>query len=269
MNDHEDFRVDFAALIANELPDDRRTEVEAHLDGCSECNEVMTELRETADLAVALPLEYRPPRRLEETTFALIELEREKEQRTATLRPVKSPTSSRWSRSEREARRRWFSPRALLAPGLAAVFIALAVISASLWVQKSDLEDQLDQAGNGSGEGVAQVELVAANSGGTTATARLVHLEGENLRIELDTSNLPAPPKDYHYELWLGTGEDGWASAGTFETTGEDGEFVFMTAVDPLKFPVLDITLEREDGAPERDGRGVMRGRVDLSEVGA
>jgi Anti-sigma-K factor rskA/Putative zinc-finger len=265
MSAHDDFLVDIPGLLAGELPDARKVEVEQHFAGCADCSVVFTEMSETVNFASALPLEYQPPQRLEEKTFALIEMEREKEQRT--VRTVPEP--ARWSRARDEARRRWFSPRALLAPGLAAVFIALAVVSASLWAQKSDLENQLEQERGGSGEEVAEVELVAAADADTQATARLIQLDGENLRIELDTSNLPAPPKDYHYELWLGTGEDGWASAGTFETSGEDGEFTFMTAVDPLKFPVVDITLEREDGAPERDGQGVMRGRVDLSEIGA
>ena len=266
MSAHDDVLMDLPGLLSNELADDRKTEIEQHLTGCAECNTVCAELSEAVNFAAVLPLEFQPPQRLEEKTFALIELEREREQRTA-LRPV--PETARWSRARDEVKRRWFSPRALLAPGLAAMFIALAVVSASLWAQNSDLEDQLEQAQGASGSEVAEVELVAAADPDTQATARLIELEGNNLRIELDTSNLPAPPKDYHYELWFGTGDDGWASAGTFETGGADESFEFMTAVDPLKFPVIDITLERENGAPERDGQGVMRGRIDLSEIGA
>lgn len=267
MSTHEDVRVDLPGLLAGELDEDRTREIEQHLSDCAECSAVRAELAEAKELAAILPLEYRPPRRLEEKTFAMIEVEREKEQRVANLRSA--PDTSRWPGMRNEARRSWFSPRTLLAPGLAALFIALAVVSASLWMQKSDLEDELQRAQADTGEQVAEVKLVAAADEDTSATARLVALDGENLKIELDTSNLPAPPKDYHYELWLGTGEDGWASAGTFQTAGSDDRFEFMTAVDPLDFPVIDITLEREDGAPERDGRPVMRGRVDLSEIGA
>ena len=270
MNACDDIRLDLPAYVSNELSETRKLFVDSHLAECDECSAVLAELSEASELAAALPLEFRPPRRLEEKTFALIELEREKEQRAAPLGTRPSPTTTRLGRAAEESRRRWFSPRVLLAPGLAAAFITLAVVAASLWAQNSDLEQQLEQAtGESSGESVAQIELTAGADTDVQATAELIELEGDNFKIVLDTSELPAPPKDYHYELWLGTGENGWASAGTFVSAGADETYEFMTAVDPLRFPVIDITLEREDGEPSRDGEDVMRGRVDLSEIGA
>ena len=269
MNACDDIRLDLPAYVSNELSETRKLFVDSHLAECDECRAVLAELTEASELAAALPLEFRPPRRLEEKTFALIELEREKEQRAASLgtRPV--PTT-RLGRAAEESRRRWFSPRTLLAPGIAAAFIALAIVSASLWAQNSDLEQQLEQAtGEGSGESVAEVELTTETDANVQATAELIELDEDNFRIVLETSELPAPPKDYHYELWLGTGEDGWASAGTFVAAGADETYEFMTAIDPVKFPIIDITLEREDGEPSRGGEDVMRGRLDLSEFGA
>ena len=266
MSPHDDVLLDLPAHLSNELPEARVLAVEAHLHECDDCRAIFQELTEAAELARALPLEFRPPRRLEEKTFALVELEREKEQR-ATERDI-APQQTRLGRATETARRRWFSPQALLAPGLAAAFIGLAIVAGSLWAQKTDLQQQLQQAQvDGSGEQVADVELTAGSDTNATANASLIDLEGDNFKIVLSTNELPPPPKDYHYELWLGTGDNGWASAGTFATAGAEETYEFMTAVDPTEFRLLDITLEREDGEPERDGQDVMRGELDLSEI--
>ncbi|MDQ4144843.1 MAG: anti-sigma factor [Actinomycetota bacterium] len=262
----DDRRLDLAAYVAGELEPDQHSDLERHLEGCAECRTELAEISDAAELAALLPFEFQPPRRLEERTFALIELEKERSAETNGRHAVERTSNVRsldWAPSRRRS-----GVRTLLAPGIAAAFVALAVMSMALWTRTNDLESQLAEARSDSGEAAVVVDLASSGDTQVSASARLVPIGDDNYRIVLDAEDLPAPPKGYHYELWFGSG-DGWASAGSFSSGGSDSTFEFQTAVDPVDFPIIDITLEPRDGQPERDGDEVMRGRIDISDLGA
>jgi anti-sigma factor RsiW len=264
MKAHDEVQVELVSYARNELSDSERHEVDDHLKGCADCRAELEEIQSAGAMASLMPLEFQPPRRLEERTFALLDLEREKQDV-----PAEAPSNVRtlsWDRP-RSTRRSGFGVRALLAPGIAAAFVAMAVLTLSLWSQTADLENRLAEAESGSSE-AAVVDLVSASDSDVGGTARLIELGEDNYRIVLEADDLPAPPNGYHYELWMGS-EDGWTSAGTFTDGDSDQSLEFRTAVDPVEFSIVDITLEPIDGKPNRGGKEIMRGTVDLSELGA
>jgi hypothetical protein len=83
--------------------------------------------------------------------------------------------------------------------------------------------------------------------------------------IELDTDELPILPTGEYYEVWfVAPGEnDGAAnriSAGTFHPDPDGRSSVrFAAAVDPAKFPTVEITAEPGDGNPAATGPVVLR----------
>ncbi|MDQ3955669.1 MAG: anti-sigma factor [Actinomycetota bacterium] len=262
MTIHDDLRLDLPAYVAGELPDDEREKIDRHLSSCSDCKGVYHEIEEAARLAAVAPLEFQPPRALEARTFALIDLE------TPTAERGMSPTSRSKSKTG-TGPRSWFRPRMILAPGMAAAFVAIALFSVSLWAQNSDLRDRLDQAQEETEpEGPSQlVELTSSDDRtDARATARLVHLGEDNYKIVLTTKDFPPPPLGYQYELWLG-GDKGWVSAGSFNTVRPNMTFDLQVGVDPVTFPVLDLTLEKANGDPNRSGQEVMRGEVDITKL--
>jgi Anti-sigma-K factor rskA/Putative zinc-finger len=260
MTIHDDLRIDLPAYVAGELSDDERGKIDRHLSSCGDCKAVYQEIEEATRLAAIAPLEFQPPRALEARTFALIDLETPATERTrAPASRAKSKTLA--------GPRSWFRPRMILAPGMAAAFIAIALFSASLWTQNNDLRDQLDQTQESGLEGPSQlVELTSDTQTDATATARLVHLGEDNYKIVLTTKNFPQPPRGYQYELWLG-GDKGWVSAGSFNTVNPNMTFDLQVGVDPVRFPVVDLTLERANGDPNRSGQEVMRGEVDITKL--
>jgi hypothetical protein len=83
--------------------------------------------------------------------------------------------------------------------------------------------------------------------------------------IELDTDDLPILPTGEYYEVWFVAPDenDGAAdriSAGTFHPDPDGRSSVrFAAAVDPAKFPTVEITAEPGDGNPAATGPVVLR----------
>ena len=261
MTIHDELRLNLPAYVAGELPDDEKDKIERHLSSCSDCKTIYHEIEEATRLAAIAPLEFQPPRTLEARTFALINLETPATERSAA-------PASRSKAKTLSGPRSWFRPRMILAPGMAAAFVAIALFSVSLWAQNNDLRGQLDQTQENTGPGGPSqlVQLTSSTATEARATARLVHLGEDNYKIVLTTEDFPPPPRGYQYELWLG-GDKGWVSAGSFNTVSPNMTFDLQVGVDPVRFPIVDLTLERADGDPNRGGEEVMRGEVDITKL--
>ena len=86
--------------------------------------------------------------------------------------------------------------------------------------------------------------------------------------VSLDTFDLPILPTSEYYEIWFVAPDDtpdspNRISAGTFHPD-DDGrsEVTFAAAVDPVKYPVVEITAEPGDGDPSPTGPVVMRVQI-------
>jgi Anti-sigma-K factor rskA len=101
---------------------------------------------------------------------------------------------------------------------------------------------------------------------GEPAAARLTVVRtGIGRVIELDTEVLPILPAGELYEVWfVGPAGEGQAapriSAGTFHPDPDGRSHVrFAAAVDPARYPTLEVTAEPGDGDPAATGPVVLR----------
>jgi Anti-sigma-K factor rskA len=152
------------------------------------------------------------------------------------------------------------SPRAserwLLAAAAAIALLAGVVVGAAV----------VDRTSGPTSAGVVEYDGTLAGTGGEASEARLTVVRtGIGRVIELDTDDLPILPTGEYYEVWfVAPGEnDGAAnriSAGTFHPDPDGRSSVrFAAAVDPAKFPTVEITAEPGDGNPAATGPVVLR----------
>ena len=105
-------------------------------------------------------------------------------------------------------------------------------------------------------------ELIA--QAGPEEAAAIVELLGSGRRISVDSENLKILPQGEFYELWfVGPGDSDTdpnrISAGTFHPDENGVTTVELhAAVDPEKFPGLEITAEPGDGNPDPTGPVVV-----------
>ena len=141
----------------------------------------------------------------------------------------------------------------------AAVVVGLAVGAASAWaLTRHDSDDRVAGA----------VEYAGPMDGpdGRTAAAELaVIATGIGRVVELDTDALPVLPTGEFYEVWFVALNDTAdapvrISAGTFHPDPDGRSHVQMTAaVDPRKYPVVEVTAEPSGGNPTTHGPVVLR----------
>ena len=93
----------------------------------------------------------------------------------------------------------------------------------------------------------------------------LVNLLGTGRQVDLESSSLPILPTGEYYELWfVGPGDrpdhPNRISAGTFHPDERgDANVVLHAAVDPSKYPLIEVTAEPGDGDPAATGDVALR----------
>ena len=144
----------------------------------------------------------------------------------------------------RPERRRWAPPR-LLAPALAAIALIAVGVAGTLAVQQLS-----DDGATGQGVELAGLPLAPGASG----EARL---DGD---VRLTVSDLPPSRPGEYYELWLLNSPEDLVSVGAFRV-GEDGAATveFPLGVDPGRYQLVDVSVERDDGDPGHSSRSVLR----------
>jgi len=119
-----------------------------------------------------------------------------------------------------------------------------------------------------SGELEVSGQLAAAPGGGSASVE--VREIGIGRVIDLESDDLAILPKGEYYELWfVGPGDSpsdpNRISAGTFHPDVDGNSDVELkAAVDPVLFPVIEITAEPADGDPVSSGNVVAS--LDSSE---
>ncbi len=84
---------------------------------------------------------------------------------------------------------------------------------------------------------------------------------GENLRVELEVEGLPELRKHEYYEMWYATEDGERISCGTFRAQPEGRTTVNLTAPAlATSYPVIEVTLEPDDGDPASSGKKILVG---------
>ncbi len=158
------------------------------------------------------------------------------------------------------AERRWPKPAAM-AVAAAAVVVAVAV-GASLAPDKAS-DDQLAGA-------VVEFETTLQASAGDVSAEVVGLRTGIGRIVQLRTDELPILPQGDLYEVWFvgpgdRPGDRNRISAGTFHPDPDGRSDVDLTAaVDPAKFPLIEVTAEPGDGSPEPTGPVVLSALVEV-----
>ena len=144
----------------------------------------------------------------------------------------------------------------LLATAAAAVALLAGVVGGTV----------LDRASGPTSAGVVEYDGTLFGPEGEASEARLTVVRtGIGRVIELDTDELPILPTGEYYEVWFVAPDENRAaanriSAGTFHPDQDGRSGVrFAAAVDPAKFPNVEITAEPGDGDPAATGPVVLR----------
>ena len=146
-------------------------------------------------------------------------------------------------------RRRARGHRAGFVLAAAAVIVTIAIGSAILVQRGRPAEQVLARAK------LQQLEPL----GKTTASARLVTKDGTT-RLVVDAKNMPLAPRGETYELWLiDVKVSDPRSLGV--VTGSE-EVTVPASIDPKTYPIVDISLEPNDGDHRHSGHSVMRGTL-------
>jgi anti-sigma-K factor RskA len=140
-----------------------------------------------------------------------------------------------------------------LAGGLAAVLLAVGVGAGALL-----------GGGDGSpatapgGQAVALAHFGSAPAG---AGARaLVSDRGGQRAVRLAVHGLPANDHGSFYEVWMIRDATHMVSLGTFRV-GPDGRgsVTLPVSVDPTEYPIMDVSLEPDDGNPAHSHNSLLR----------
>jgi hypothetical protein len=157
--------------------------------------------------------------------------------------------------SSRQRRGAW------LGPSLAAAAAIVALLAGVAVGHRSGRRDAI--AGTVEYDG----PMVGGDAEPAAAELRVV-ATGTGRVVDLDTDSVPTLPRGEFYELWFVAPDDTTdapdrISAGTFHPDAEGRSDVRLAAaVDPTRFPVVEVTAEPDADDPARNGPIVLRARL-------
>lgn len=153
--------------------------------------------------------------------------------------------------SERSARRSASlrNPRVLAAAAVAAVIVAVSAFALATVESDPVLINEVV---------LDDLDLPVATD--ETADARLLQ-DGDQWLLEVDFTGLPETAGEM-LELWvIDPGVTNPISLGFIDG---DGRFALPADIDPADFPIVDISVEPDDGDPLHSGKSVLRGVLDI-----
>jgi len=223
MADHPVPHPDLAGYVLDALDPDASQAFAAHLRDCPDCAEEVAELSDLPALLARAAPHVDVPVDLEARTFARIEDE--------ARRGAGAPADGRAPR----ARRVGTGLQRMLAVAAGFLIVAGAVGLVANLV-----------SGSGEGGGTT-IRLISAN--GTTARAEAkVRSTAQGRVVQLEVDGLPPAPA-----------KPNRVSVGTFEVPDADRyTFEMMSAARAKAFPRMGVTLEPDDGNPQRTGPKVL-----------
>jgi anti-sigma-K factor RskA len=239
MADHPVPHPDLAGYVLQALEPDAAQAFAAHLRDCRVCAEEVAELEHLPALLAEAAPRVDVPIDLEARTFARIEDE--------ARRGTTAPGAGRAP----DTRRVGAGLQRMLAVAAGFLLVAGAVALVANLV-----------SGSG-GDGATIIRLISA----TDATARgeaKVRSTPQGRAVELKVEGLPPAPAGSYYECWfVGDGDTlatpNRVSVGTFAVPDSGEHTVEMTSAASVeRYPRLGVTVEPDDGRPERTGDKVL-----------
>lgn len=170
---------------------------------------------------------------------------------TGTTAPgTAAPSDLASARRRRAGARRWGVPLS----AAAAVAVLAGVAATTLGSRGADPVE------------LAAAPLGAVNGSGAAAEAELVREGDGRLHIVLDRASMPAAPTGFFYEIWLVDAAVTDPRSLSDGAMGERRDFTVPEGVDPARYPVIDVSLEPDDGNPSHAGtdHSVARGVLEL-----
>lgn len=149
---------------------------------------------------------------------------------------------------------------------LAAAAAALLIAGIAGYAALRSGDDALER------EVVASVDLDSAGlqvPNSASGVARLVQADDDRWEVELQVDDLEASgldpaDDDITLELWvLAPDATDMHSIGVLDASSADnGRFALPAGVEPADFPIVDISLEPDDGDPTHSGQSLLRGEL-------
>jgi anti-sigma-K factor RskA len=192
---HDETAEALGAYALGALPDDEAARVESHLRECERCQEDLAALRVAVDaLPTAAPPVDAPPE-LEERVMAIVRAE-------AELLQAAGEGADRPAEPRRRRGLRSLLPRPAFAAAAAAGLAVAAILG---FVIGGGAED-------GGSARTVQAHVTSA-AGVTPATTAALRVSGQ--RATLMVRDMPAPPAEKVYEVWVKHGGAAPVPAGT------------------------------------------------------
>jgi hypothetical protein len=238
MADHPVPHPDLAGYVLQALEPEASQAFAAHLRDCQVCAEEVAALEHLPALLAEAAPPVEVPVDLEARTFARIENE------------ARRGTGARAGRAP-QTRRVGGSLQRMLAVAAGFLLLAGGVALAA---------DFLSGAG---GDGGTAIELISARGTRAKGEAK-VRATPQGRAVELTVTGLPRAPAGFYYECWfVGDGDTlakpNRVSAGTFAVADSGKHTVEMiSAASAKRFPKMGVTVEPDDGNPQRTGDKVL-----------
>ncbi|MFN8050647.1 MAG: anti-sigma factor [Acidimicrobiales bacterium] len=132
----------------------------------------------------------------------------------------------------------------------AAAIVVAVVVAAAVLVQAGGPEERV----------VAKATLRQLEPlGSTAASARLITRDGTT-RLEVDATDMPPAPDGESYELWLI--DKGVSDPRSLGVVAGSEVVTVPRSIDPATHPIVDISLEPNDGDHHHSGHSLMRGTL-------
>ena len=258
MNGHPTRKEDFDLYALSALDGEEKRALEAHIAACADCARKLNEARgRMALLALAAP-PHSPPPRVKERL--LQQVRGEAQRRTPETEPRRKLIGN--------LRTAVWAPAA----------VALAALTIFLWVSNNRLNTQLEKLRAQLAEQEQQTREAKTILDFETATDTIAiplnpapgmpaaHAQvAYNARMGVlsYTGNLPAPPLDKTYQLWLVPASGSPISAGVFTPKTGGAGFSFMKHVPAgMAAKAFAVTVEPTGGMPQPTGPKVLIGPV-------
>ena len=259
MNGHPTREEDFELYALGTLEGEEKRALEQHLAGCADCARKLNEARgRIALLALAAP-PHAPPSRVKERL----------------LRKVRTGVPASPVRGE-EKRSGIFG--SVWAAVWAPACVALALLTVFLWHSNNRLNEELEKLRVQMAEQEQQTKEAHAildfETAADTITVTLnpsPDMPKAKARVDYNSrlgmlsyaGNLPAPPSDKTYQLWLVPATGNPVDAGVFTPKTGAAGFSFMKHVPPgMAAKAFAVTVEPAGGMPQPTGPKVLIGPV-------
>lgn len=108
---------------------------------------------------------------------------------------------------------------------------------------------------------LSETELASLGTQERFGTATLVDEDGA-IRLDIDLAERLVAEEGQFFELWIiDTQVEGMYSLGPISS---DGSYSVPSGIDVSEFPIVDISVEPDDGNPAHSGTSVYRGTLDF-----